>query len=124
MPRYDPSPILDAGALRERIAVYAMTDTYTKGERSELWAVRTGMTAIPAQVEYERASEEIRAGRPEEHAVIRVTIRNAFSAIAATDRIVWNSETWALLQAPKTVDARRRYVRFRAVHTTVTDDAA
>jgi head-tail adaptor len=108
--------MFDAGQLRHRIGVYSVTVTNTKGERTETPALRTGLSAVPAMVEYESSAEQVRAGRTQSRTSIRVTTRAGYT-IEPTDLVLWSGVYWQVVSDPITVDLRGRFVQFSATWT-------
>ena len=118
MPTYKPTQqeSVDAGALRDRIAVYESVVTTTKGERTVTPTLRSGHSSVPAVVVVETASERVRAGRIESPSTIRVTVRTGWT-IAATDTVTWNGVRYTVVEAPAPIDTRRLWYRFIAART-------
>jgi len=109
---------IDPGQMRDRIGVYENVITNDHGERTETPTVRTGLSAVPALVEYESARERERAGRAVSAVTIKIAVRAGYT-IEPSDFILWDSVYWTILADQIPTDARRRFFRFIAVRTDI-----
>ena len=109
---------INAGMLRERIAIQEDTLAYVLGEEAHDWNTVTGWSSIPAMIEPESEFERNRGGRNEAGESVKITVRKDVS-ITAENRIVWRGLRYQVVGFPRFLGPRRLFQQFKAVHTDV-----